>query len=57
MSTKFIGKTFPPGMEYSIEEISCCNSIKQQIDLTFPDNSHPSDKCFKQLAQRILTMI
>jgi hypothetical protein len=23
----------------------------------FPDNAHPSDKCFKQLAQRILTMI
>jgi hypothetical protein len=36
MSVKFIGITFPPGMEYSAEEMACCNNIKQQIDLAFP---------------------
>ena len=40
MSTEFIGKTFPPEMEYSTEEISCCNSIKQQIDLAFPNQQN-----------------
>jgi len=36
MSVEFIGTTFPSGMEYSSEEIACCNSVKQQINLAFP---------------------
>jgi len=36
VSVKVVGKTFPQGMEYSTEEIACCNSIRQQIDLAFP---------------------
>jgi hypothetical protein len=43
----------------NMDQLDRLNAI-QQLALAsplFPDNNHPSSECFRQLAQRILTMI
>ena len=40
MSVNFIGTGFPVGMEYSVEERDCWNSIKNQISETFPNEKN-----------------
>lgn len=43
----------------NIEQLDCAKVIQDLVvdSTNFPDNAHPSDKCFKQLAQRISAMI
>lgn len=48
--------------EFVVENIDQLDRAKEIQELAiksplFPDNSHPSSDCFKQLAQRILSMI
>ena len=40
MTVDFIGIGFPPGMEYSTEEQQCWKTIKNQIDIAFPNEKN-----------------